>query len=216
VAKLLTNKQHLTHVGAVVGSPQYMSPEQARGEVVDHRTDLWSLCVVLHEATVGEPPFTAKNTHALLHAISTQQFEWSAQHAVPDPVLVEIIRKGLAREREQRWQHARDLLLALAVWLRARGVSEDITGVALRGRGIGEKSSLPGPPIDSARASRRRSPGTAVNLAGGVATESGRAPRPASNSVTPEPASRAGIAVEQLIAVGSPVERSPWRRRLWA
>jgi serine/threonine protein kinase len=214
VAKLLSNKHQLTHVGAVVGSPQYMSPEQARGELVDHRTDLWSLCVVLHEATVGEPPFTAKNTHALLHAISTQQFEWSTERTAPDPTLVAIIRKGLAKEREQRWQHARELLLALAEWLRSQGVSEDIAGVALRGRGLGEKSSLPGPPIESARGSRRRSPGTAVNLAGGSVAEPETAPGAAGSPETPESRAGipAGIAVEPPIASSSP---APYPRWLW-
>ncbi|MEO8177210.1 MAG: protein kinase [Deltaproteobacteria bacterium] len=164
VAKLLTNHNQLTQVGAVVGSPQYMSPEQARGEAIDHRTDLWSVCVVLHEATLGAPPFTGQNTHALLHAISTQEFSWSPGCGALDPTLAGIIRKGLAKDREARWQHARDLMLALAEWLRQQGVTQDITGVALRGRGLGEKSSLPGPPL-APGSTRRRVLGTAVNVA---------------------------------------------------
>jgi len=206
VAKLLSNENQLTHVGAVVGSPQYMSPEQARGEVVDARSDLWSMCVVLYEATVGTPPFTAKNTHALLYTISTQQFEWGTEPAAADPILAQIIRKGLANEREERWQHARELLLALAEWLRSQGVTEDIAGVALRGRGLGEKSSLPGPPIEFGSGVRRPAAGTALNLAGAVAAEGRDAT--AGPAFSPD-------AVELGPRAGASAERSRPSRRLW-
>ena len=56
-----------TQAGAVLGSPEYMSPEQARGEDdLDLRTDVWSFCVVLYEALTGQLPFKAANYHALL------------------------------------------------------------------------------------------------------------------------------------------------------
>jgi serine/threonine-protein kinase len=194
VAKLLTNHNPLTQVGAVVGSPQYMSPEQARGEAIDHRTDLWSVCVVLHEATLGAPPFSAENTHALLHAISTREFSWSAQRDRLDPALVEIICRGLAQDREARWQHARDLMLALADWLRQQGATQDITGVALLGRGLGEKSSLPGPPL-APGSIRRRLLGTAVNLAGAVVQKT---PGAAASSNAARLKARAGLLAAWL------------------
>jgi hypothetical protein len=206
VAKLLTNQNQLTHVGAVVGSPQYMSPEQTRGEAIDHRTDLWSVCVVLYEALVGAPPFTASNTHALLHTISTKEFKWGTEPAAPDAKLAEIIRKGLANEREQRWQHARELMLALAEWLRSQGVTEDITGVALRGRGLGQKSSLPGPSFELTGEVKRRTLETALNVAAPILPDgSSRAARPASS---PEP-------VELEAAPAAFGERRGYKSRVW-
>jgi serine/threonine-protein kinase len=142
-AKLVRGVEHLTRVGAVVGSPLYMSPEQARGERVDHRTDLWSVCAVLYEAVLGAPPFVAENTNAVLHAISAREVAAPAEHQELDPALWSIVRRGLTKDRENRWQNARELMLELAAWLRAQGATEDITGTALQGRGLGSFSSAP-------------------------------------------------------------------------
>ncbi|HTV18788.1 MAG TPA: serine/threonine-protein kinase [Polyangiaceae bacterium] len=143
VAKILTRPNGLTSEGAAVGSPLYMSPEQARGEPIDARTDLWSVCVVLYESIMGAPPFDAVNSNALLHAISTQQAPTLAGRGVCDEALSGIIDRGLTKRRDERWQHARDLMLALAEWLRGHGVIDDITGLSLRGRGVNGPSSLP-------------------------------------------------------------------------
>lgn len=142
-AKLVQSVDNLTRVGLVVGSPLYMSPEQARGEAVDHRTDLWSVCVVLYEAVTGKAPFWADNTHALLHAIGTQEVKAAPDSYEFDAALWAIVRRGLTKSRDERWQNARDLMLELATWLRAQGTTEDITGAALHGRGLGRYSSLP-------------------------------------------------------------------------
>ena len=155
-AKWVKSADHLTRVGSVVGSPLYMSPEQARGEAVDPRTDLWSVCAVLYEAVSGEPPFQADNTNALLHAINTREVLAISGDSAGDGQLWDIIHKGLTKDRNERWQNAHDLMLALAGWLRARGATEDITGVALQGRGLGRFSSSPS--LDTnPRASQRRS-----------------------------------------------------------
>jgi serine/threonine protein kinase len=143
VAKILTRPNELTSVGATVGSPLYMSPEQARGEPIDARTDLWSICVVLYESIMGAPPFDAINSNALLHAIATQAAPTLGGRGVCDSALSKIIDRGLCKRREERWQHARDLTLALAEWLRSQGVTDDITGLSLRGRGVGQRSSMP-------------------------------------------------------------------------
>jgi len=63
----------LTQSGVVAGTPQYMSPEQARGEAVDHRSDLFSLGSVLYFMCVGHPPFRASSTPAVLLRVSDEQ-----------------------------------------------------------------------------------------------------------------------------------------------
>ena len=63
---------HLTQSGAIVGTPAYMAPEQARGEAVDRRCDLFSLGCVLYRMATGEPPFRGKDPMAVLLALTTE------------------------------------------------------------------------------------------------------------------------------------------------
>ncbi len=71
LARPVDAEVELTKSGAIVGTPAYMSPEQARGEKVDHRTDLFSLGAVLYRLLVGRLPFQGPNTMAVLIALGT-------------------------------------------------------------------------------------------------------------------------------------------------
>ncbi len=128
----------LTEAGAVVGSPEYMSPEQARGqEDVGASTDIWSMCVVLYEAVTGCPPFTASNYNALLRSIVEDDPKPLSEHALGDGELWQILLRGLAKDRAQRYAKISELGQALAGWLVRQGVTEDACGSSLDSKWFG-------------------------------------------------------------------------------
>ncbi|HYQ04876.1 MAG TPA: serine/threonine-protein kinase [Polyangiaceae bacterium] len=130
----------LTEVGAVVGSPEYMSPEQARGrDDIDASTDIWSTCVVLYEAITGRTPFTASNLNALLRSIVEDAPSPISEYALDDAALWQILERGLRKDRAQRYAKISELGQALATWLVSHGVTEDACGSALDSKWFGRK-----------------------------------------------------------------------------
>ena len=104
----------LTGPGAVFGTIAYMSPEQARGEPVDERTDLWSLGVVLYEMLTGSRPFDGATDAAVLNEILHADPRWSAvRDAGAPPGLERVIRRVLTREPQDRTATAGELTLQL-------------------------------------------------------------------------------------------------------
>lgn len=108
-----------TRSGVVMGTLPYMSPEQAAGERCDHRTDLWSLGVVLHEMVTGKSPFMRENRQATLNAIlsSTPELVGARRPDRPD-ALDRVLGKALEKDRELRYQTASDLIADLRRLLR--------------------------------------------------------------------------------------------------
>ena len=104
----------LTQAGVVMGTVQYMSPEQALGRHVDHRSDIFSLGVVLYEAATRRLPFAGANTAETIAAIIQNVPEAIARfnYELP-PELERAIRKCLEKERERRYQSAKDLYVDL-------------------------------------------------------------------------------------------------------
>jgi serine/threonine-protein kinase len=142
-----------------LGSPEYVSPEQARGVVdVDHRSDIWSSCVVLYEALVGEVPFSGSDCPALLRSIVRDVPVSLELYAGVDARLSAIIERGLAKDREDRYSSIFELGQALASWLIEQGVQEDATGALLSTKWL-ERSSRSLPPPESGRGGGARAGG---------------------------------------------------------
>jgi len=124
--------RRLTLRNIALGTPDYMSPEQARGETSDARTDQWSFCIVLFEAITRNRPFEADNYNALLRTITDDAPKSLASFGVDQPELWAILTRGLAKAADDRYPSMRDLGEALARWLLERGVTEDAVGTSLR------------------------------------------------------------------------------------
>ena len=123
----------LTQMGAVLGSPQYLSPEQAEGlEDVDQRSDIWSLGVVLYEVVTGVPPFEASNYNALIRKILREEPKPLAEHGVGDAQFALILARCLKKEPAERWASMWELGEALALWLFERGVRVDAAARSIK------------------------------------------------------------------------------------
>ena len=104
----------LSHRGAIVGTPAYMSPEQARGEPLDPRSDLFSVGVLLYEMVSGQRPFQGTSSAAIAAAMLTHEPSPLARFAPNTPAELErIVTKLLKKRPDSRYQTAKDLLIDL-------------------------------------------------------------------------------------------------------
>jgi hypothetical protein len=108
----------LTHTGVLAGTPHYMSPEQAQGEAIDHRSDLFSLGAVLYFMAAGRPPFRADGALAVLNRICRDRHRpvWQSNKNVPDE-LSDLIDRLLAKKPSRRPPTAADVAEELAAIL---------------------------------------------------------------------------------------------------
>jgi serine/threonine protein kinase len=106
--------EKLTRTGLVLGTLAYMSPEQATGGTVDHRTDLWALGVVLHEMLAGRPPFSAPSIEQLFRAVRFGDLPLvrETRPEVPESVQA-VVTRLLQREPEKRYPDAQAVATAL-------------------------------------------------------------------------------------------------------
>ena len=101
-----------TDAGTVMGTANYMSPEQARGQKLDARTDIWSLGVMLYELTTGRSPFSGSTaTDIIASIVKTEPLPLTRFSPELPPKLEEIVAKALEKDREERYQTVKDLLV---------------------------------------------------------------------------------------------------------
>lgn len=190
LAKSVTTK--VTHDGALFGTPNYMSPEQVRGETLDGRSDLFSLGVVLYEMLVGAKPFGGDSVSSVLYRIVHEPPRDPAPHLDRvAPPLKAIVERALAKRREDRFKDGLDMAASLR-------------------RAVEGKAPRPEPPAPHGRPRPGAPLPTPRN--GGVSTVPPPLPRARSRGVFPYVVGGvfvAGLAVAALLLGGGPAPAPP-------
>ena len=110
----LAGRSKLTKSGTTLGTPAYMSPEQALGEPTDRRSDVWGVGMVLYEMIAGRAPFVSEHEQAIIYSIINEDPEplTAVRTGLPTE-LDRVVFKGLAKKPEERYQHVDDMLVDL-------------------------------------------------------------------------------------------------------
>jgi TolB-like protein len=125
----VTGTTMMTKEGMTMGTIAYMSPEQARGEAVDHRTDIWSFGVVLYEIFSGRLPFKGEHDQAVVYSILNEQPASITRLRSEIPIALEgVVGKALEKNPDKRYQHIDELLEDL------RSISEGIVPEEIKAR----------------------------------------------------------------------------------
>ena len=197
----VTGQTVLTKTGSVMGTPEYMSPEQISGEPVDARSDIYSLGVVLYEMLAGELPFTADNpqTITMMHRYEQPRPIRDVHRKVPSEV-ESIVMRALAKRAEDRYQSARELLDEIAAWR-----------TALARRSPDARPQTRATEISDRMLFRTPSPGQGRQPLAGAFMATGLVSVPQVGSAVAAMADRGTRFVEALVGGGVLDEPSAWR-----
>ena len=111
---LLADRSKLTRLDETMGTVTYMSPEQTYGMELDHRTDVWSLGVVIYEMVTGQRPFQGHYDKAVMYSITNEEPEPMTALRTGVPMELELlVNKCLAKEADRRYQSTADMVVDL-------------------------------------------------------------------------------------------------------
>ena len=199
IAKMAGQSTELTMAGSVMGSPQYLSPEQIRGEDLDGRSDIFSLGVVLYEILSGKRPFNGDTITTLVYQIlHNDPPPVSELRAVP-PRVEELLRGMMAKSLDERVATAGVVARELAA------VEAELSDETL---------SAPAGPLDATRVLPRRT--TSSEAAMPAVAGIPRGTVPASPETTPSvpppvPTRVAPMPAASMAVPAAPIPAPPWR-----
>ena len=196
----------LTHTGVVLGSTAYLSPEQAGGQPVDERADLYSLGCVLYEMLTGRVPFSADTPIATMYRHVNEDAPPPSTIAPVQSELEDVVLQCLEKDPKRRFASAVELEAALLAVPLARG------GDTMRLGAIGSAETQPVAPIDAAE-TQPVAPIGAAAVGGAIAA--GAADAVAADDAKTEPATAGGLRSRPSAPSHAPPRRFPRGRRPW-
>ncbi len=208
----------LTKTGTIFGTPHYMSPEQAMGKMLDHRTDIYSVGVIMFELFAGSVPFKAESFMGILtqHITAPPPMPSSLNHNLP-PQVEQVILKAMDKDPNKRHQNMGELILDLRRVLAELGLGEPIppplqslppppgsavapTGAFSPGQSTGPYGMAPPPPGTGMPTGMGMAPGQPGTGAYGMAQPAGQSAGP--YGMTPTPATTGNFPPPPASATG--------------
>jgi serine/threonine protein kinase/Tol biopolymer transport system component len=141
ISSMATADRNITEKGEIVGTLQYMAPEQLEGKEADARTDIFALGTVLYEMATGRPAFQGKTRAGLIgNIMNSEPVPITALQPLSPPALDRVIKACLAKDPDERWQTAHDLKLELK-WALEAGSQAGVPMTVAARRRLRERSA---------------------------------------------------------------------------